>query len=226
MTLSDLAFILGAYLLGSVPHLYQLGLLCGKRLSGDLHHELWRQCGRLIWVLAVFLEVARGVLTILIGRWLHLDIAVIVAGGLAVVAGQMWPIFHHFDGEKGNSIGAAVAVTLTPLPFLVALVPMLTGLLIRTIPRFLNKEQTMSEKMRFGGPPSNSFPLGMALGFAVLPLAAWALGWSAPVVQGYTALFVLIMIRRATAGLSADIKQRKNLFRVIFNRLLYDRADI
>ena len=226
MTLSDLAFILGAYLLGSVPHLYLLGLLYGKRLSGDLHHELWRQCGRLIWVLAVFLELARGVLTILIGRWLHLDIAVIVAGGLAVVAGQMWPIFRHFDGEKGNSIGAAVAVTLTPLPFLVALVPMFTGLLIRTIPRFLNKEQTMSEKMRFGGPPSNSFPLGMALGFAVLPLAAWALGWSAPVVQGYTALFVLIMIRRATAGLSADIKQRKNLFRVIFNRLLYDRADI
>jgi len=225
MTLSDLAFILGAYLLGSVPHLYLLGLLCGKRLSGDLHHELWRQCGRAVWFLAVFLEVARGVLTILVGRWLHLDIAVIVAGGLAVVAGQMWPIFHHFDGEKGNSIGAAVAVTLTPLPFLVALVPMLTGLLIRTIPRFLNKEQTMSQKLRFGGPPSNSFPLGMALGFAVLPLAAWALGWSAPVIQGYTALFVLIMIRRATAGLSADIKQRKNLFSVIFNRLLYDRAD-
>ena len=226
MTWSDLGFILGAYLLGSVPHLYLLGLLCGKRLSGDLHHELWRQCGRLISVLAVFLEVARGVLTILIGRWLHLDIAVIAAGGLAVVVGQMWPIFRHFDGEKGNSIGAAVAVTLTPLPFLVALVPMLTGLLIRTIPRFLNKEQTMSQKLRFGGPPSNSFPLGMAVGFAVLPLAAWALGWSVSVVQGYTALFALIMIRRATAGLSADIKQRKNLFCVIFNRLLYDRADI
>jgi hypothetical protein len=65
----------------------------------------------------------------------------------------------------------------------------------------------------------------MAVGFAVLPLAAWALGWSASVVLSYTALFVLIMIRRATAGLSADIKKRKNLFSVIFNRLLYDRAD-
>ena len=226
MTLSDLAFILGAYLLGSVPHLYLLGLLCGKRLSGDLHHELWRQCGRLIWVLAVLLEVARGVLTILIGRWLHLDIAVVVAGGLAVVVGQMWPIFHHFDGEKGNSIGAAVAVTLTPLPFLVALVPMLTGLLIRTIPRFLNKEQTMSEKLRFGGPPSNSFPLGMILGFAVLPLAAWALGESTAVVLAYGVLFTLILLRRATAGLSEDIDKGKKLLPVIFTRLLYDRADL
>jgi len=225
MTLSDLAFILGAYLLGSVPHLYLLGLLCGKRLSGDLHHELWRQCGRAVWFLAVFLEVARGVLTILVGRWLHLDIAVIVAGGLAVVAGQMWPIFHHFDGEKGNSIGAAVAVTLTPLPFLVALVPMLTGLLIRTIPRFLNKEQTMSEKLRFGGPPSLSFPLGMGIGFAVLPLASWLMGQPLVVNVGYVVLFLLIMLRRVTAGLKADIAAHKKMTSVIVNRLLYDRAD-
>lgn len=225
MTLSDLAFILGAYLLGSVPHLYLLGMLYGKRLTGDLHHELWRQCGRAVWFLAVFLEVARGVLTILIGRWLHLDIAVIAAGGLAVVVGQMWPVFRRFDGEKGNSIGAAVAVTLTPLPFLVALVPMLTGLLIRTIPRFLNKEQTMSEKLRFGGPPSNSFPLGMILGFAVLPLAAWALGESAAVILAYVLLCVLILLRRVTAGLSADIEARKKLGGVLLNRFLYDRAD-
>ncbi|RJO60742.1 MAG: hypothetical protein C4542_08330 [Dehalococcoidia bacterium] len=226
MTLSDLAFILGAYLVGSVPHLYLLGLLYGKRLSGDLHHELWRQCGRAVWFLAVFLELARGVLTILIGRWLHLDIAVIVAGGLAVVAGQMWPIFHHFDGEKGNSVGVAMALALTPLPLLIALIPMLGGFLIRTIPRFLNKEQTMSEKLRFGGPPSNSFPLGMILGFAVLPLAAWLLGESLAVVLAYALLFALILLRRATAGLSEDIDKGKKLLPVIVTRLLYDRADL
>jgi len=226
MTWLDMIFIFGAYLLGSVPHLHLLGLACGKRLSGDLHHELWRQCGRLVWVLAVFLELARGVLTILIGRWLHLNIAAIVAGGVAVVVGQMWPSFRRFDGEKGNSIGAAVAVTLTPLPFLVALVPMLTGLLIRTIPRFLNKGQSMSEKLRFGGPPSLSFPLGMGIGFAVLPLASWWLGQPLTVNVGYAVLFLLIMLRRTTAGLKADIAAHKKLLPVIVNRLLYDRAEI
>jgi hypothetical protein len=33
------------------------------------------------------------------------------------------------------------------------------------------------------------------------------------------------MLRRATAGLSADIEQHKKLAPVLRNRLLYDRAD-
>ncbi|MGA3093844.1 MAG: glycerol-3-phosphate acyltransferase [Dehalococcoidales bacterium] len=225
MTWSDLGFILGSYLLGSIPQLYLLGLLKGKRLSGDLHHELWRQCGRSFGVIGFLSEMVKGALPVLIGRALHLDIAVIAVAGVAGVCGQMWPLFYHFDGEKGNSVGAAMALALTPLPLLIALIPMLGGFLIRTIPRFMQRGQSVNEKFKLGGPPSNSFPLGMAVGFAVLPLAAWALGWSASVVLSYTALFVLIMIRRATAGLSADIKKRKNLFSVIFNRLLYDRAD-
>ncbi len=225
MTWSDLGFILGSYLLGSIPQLYLLGLLRGKRLSGDLHHELWRQCGRSFGVIGFLSEMVKGALPVLIGKVLHLDIAVIAAAGVAGVCGQMWPLFYHFDGEKGNSVGAAMALALTPLPLLIALIPMLGGFFIRTIPRFMKRGQSVNEKFKLGGPPSNSFPLGMALGFAVLPLAAWALGWSASVVLSYTALFVLIMLRRATAGLSADIKKRKNLFSVIFNRLLYDRAD-
>jgi len=123
-------------------------------------------------------------------------------------------------------VGAAMALALSPLPFLIALIPMAGGFLIRTLPRFLKRGQSVNEKFKLGGPPSNSFPLGMAVGFAVLPLATWIIGESVSVVLAYTVLFILIMIRRATAGLSADIKQRKKLFPVLLARLLYDRADI
>jgi glycerol-3-phosphate acyltransferase PlsY len=226
MMLSDLAFILGAYLLGSIPQLYLLGLTCGKRLSGDLHHELWRQCGRPFGIIGFLSELVKGALPVLIGKAIHLDIAVIATAGVACVAGQMWPVFYHFDGEKGNSVGAAMSLALTPLPFLIALIPMLGGFLIRTLPRFLKRGQSVNEKFKLGGPPSNSSPLGMAIGFAVLPLAAWIFGESVSVVLAYTVLFILIMIRRATAGLSLEQKKSKNLFSALLNRLLYDRVDI
>jgi glycerol-3-phosphate acyltransferase PlsY len=226
MTLSDLAFILGAYLLGSFPQLYLLGMIKGKRLSGDLHHELWRQCGRLFGVIGFLSEMVKGPLPVLIGRALDLDIAVIAFAGVAGVVGQMWPVFYHFDGEKGNSVGVAMALVLTPIPLLIALIPMAGGFFIRTIPRFMKHGQSVNEKFKLGGPPSNSFPLGMILGFAVLPLAAWALGESLAVVLAYALLFALILLRRATAGLSADIDKGKKLLPVIFARLLYDRADL
>ena len=225
MTLPDLAFILGAYLLGSIPQLYLLGLLRGKRLSGDLHHELWRQCGRLFGSIGFLSELVKGALPVLVGRAIHLDIAVIAVAGVAGVCGQMWPLFYRFDGEKGNSVGAAMALALTPLPLLIALIPMAGGFLIRTLPRFLKRGQSINDKLKLGGPPSNSFPLGMAAGFAVLPPAAWILGESGAIVLGYTALFLLIMLRRATAGLSSDIKKRQALLGVLINRLLYDRAE-
>jgi glycerol-3-phosphate acyltransferase PlsY len=225
MTLSDLAFILGAYLLGSIPQLYLLGLLKGKRLSGDLHHELWRQCGRAFGVIGFLSELVKGALPILIGKALHLNIAVIAIAGVAGVCGQMWPLFYHFNGEKGNSVGVAMALALTPLSLLIALIPMLGGFLIRTLPRFMKRGQSVNEKLKLGGPPSNSFPLGMALGFAVLPLAAWLLAESAAVVIAYGVLFALILFRRATAGLSSDIAGGKKLLPVILARLLYDRAD-
>ena len=223
----NLGFIIGSYLLGSLPHLYLLGLLRGRHLSGgDLHMELWRRGGRLLGSIGFLLELAKVIIPIVTGRSRGLETSIIVLGGLAAVAGQMWPIFFHFDGEKGNSIGIAMAATMTPSPFFIAFIFMATGFLIRTIPRFVKEGQSVNEKLKLGRHPSLSFPLGMATGFAVLPLANWGLGGPVTITLGYTALFGLIMLRRATAGLSLDLKAGKKLTTVIINRLLYDRAEI
>jgi acyl phosphate:glycerol-3-phosphate acyltransferase len=223
--LREILFVFVCYLVGAFPHLYLLGRLKGLRLSGDLHMALWREGGRPLGTIGFLLELVKGISVVLIGRALSFDIGVVALGGLAVVLGQMWPVFYHFDGEKGNSIGAAMSLTLTPVSFLIAFVFMLTGYLIRTVPRFLVKGVSVNEKMKLGGPPSNSFPLGNAVCFLVLPIAAWLLGEPPVVVGVYILLFFFIMLRRATAGITADIKARKNLRNVIVNRLLFDRAD-
>ena len=221
----EIIWVIVCYLVGAFPHLYLLGRLKGLRLSGDLHMALWREGGRPLGTLGFLLELAKGISMVLIGKALHFEIGIVALGGLAVVLGQMWPVFYHFDGEKGNSVGAAVAVTLTPVPFLIAFVFMLTGYLIRTVPRFLVKGVSVNEKMKLGGPPSNSFPLGNAVCFLVLPIAAWLLGEPPAVVVVYGLLFFFIMLRRVTAGITVDVKAGKDLKKVIVNRLLYDRAD-
>jgi glycerol-3-phosphate acyltransferase PlsY len=221
---SDLAFVLAAYLVGAIPHLYILGRLKGIDLTGDLHMALWRRGGRPLGTLGFILELVKGVTPILAGRALGMDIAVIAAGGVAAVCGQMWPAFYRFDGEKGNSIGAAMALTLTPGAFGLAAIFMAGGYLIRTVPRFLEKGKSLDEKFKLGGPPSLSFPLGMGLGFLSLPFFAWWLGEPMSVVAAYGALFLLIMVRRATAGIGEDIRGGKKMDRVVLNRLLFDRA--
>jgi glycerol-3-phosphate acyltransferase PlsY len=189
-----------------------------------MHQQLYWQCGARVGLTGIFLDVAKGIVAVLAGRALQVDTAALAAGAVAVVAGQMWPVFSRFQGEKGNSTALGVAVTLTPLPFLVAAIPMLTGALLRTIPH-LRQKKAMEEKLRFKGPPSLSLPLGMAVGFGVLPIAAWWLGEPRAVVLGYAALFFLIMLRRATADAAAPLV-RTTPVKGLVNRLLYDRSEI
>ena len=135
---NDIALVLGAYLLGSVPHLAALAKLRRLNLDGDLHINLWLRGGRLLGSTGILIDLAKGALPVLIGKSLGFDLLVVTLAGLAVVSGQMWPIFSRFDGEKGNSTGLAMAGALAPTPFLIALVPIIIGVAVRTLPRLLD----------------------------------------------------------------------------------------
>lgn len=222
----DILFIITSYLIGALPHLYILGRLRGLYLEGDLHMELWSRGGRLLGTIGFLGDLAKGIAVVLIGKSLDLDIATIAVGGLAVVSGQMWPVFYRFDGEKGNSVAVAMAATLTPQPFWIAFIPMAIGYFIRTVPRMLKSGQSVNEKLKLGGPPSLSFPLGMFIGFLVLPITSWWLDEPSVVTICYFMLFVLIVIRRVTADLGDDLGKGKDLKRIIINRILYDRSEI
>lgn len=224
----ELVLILGSYLLGSLPFMFIMGRLKGVDLREyeDMHIALWRNVGRMQGFLGVILDFAKGVIVVLAARTVGFEPGWAAFAGVAVVAGQMWPVFMKFDGEKGNSTGLAMSATLATEAALIAMVMMAAGFLIRTIPRLRQPNQSTNERLKFGGPPSNSLPVGMAVGFAVLPLAAWVMGQPWEVIIAFVGLFVLIMVRRATAGISEDLRQPSGKRSMLLNRLLYDRREL
>jgi len=179
---ADVAIIIGAYLFGSLPHLHFLARLRGIDLNGDFHQDLWYRGGKIIGVVGVAGEFVKGVVPVLVARALDFDIAVVALAGLAAVCGQMWPVFTRFDGEKGNSIALAMAITLIPVPALIAMVPVITAIIIRTTPRIMARLKTTGDTAIIGGHYSRILPLGMLACFLVLPFAAWGFGETPSVV--------------------------------------------
>jgi glycerol-3-phosphate acyltransferase PlsY len=223
---NEAVLIVGSYLLGSVPFMYMMGRLKGVDLREyeDSHITLWREVGRVQGFLGVILDFTKGFSVVLIARAVGFAPGWVAFAGVAAVGGQMWPVFMKFDGEKGNSIGLAMSGALATKAMLFGLIPITTGFLVRTIPRFRHKEQTMDEKLKFGGPPSNSLPLGMGIGFAVMPLAAWGLGHRWEIIVALAGVFGIIIVRRTTAGILEDWRETSDKRRMLLNRILYDRA--
>ena len=223
------ALVVGFYILGSFPLLYLLGRLHGVDLRqyDDMHIALWRHVGRVEGFIGVVFDFAKGVIAVLIARdALGFEPGWVAVAGVVTVMGQMWPVFLKFDGERGNSTGLAMSGALATYAMLIALVPVVIGAAVRTIPRLRQRNQNLNEKLKFGGPPSLALPLGMAVAFAVMPLAAWVVGQPREVIFAFVALFVLIILRRLTGGLSEDLRKPSWKSSMLINRLLFDRGEI
>jgi glycerol-3-phosphate acyltransferase PlsY len=228
----DCVFILVSYLLGSFPY---MALLCRAKgfdfsREADLHLSMLRKVGFPEAVSGIVVDVLKGIVPILVGFYLDFSPAIIVAGGVAAVIGQMWPVFNRFDGEKGNTIGFGVVVAVSAVYnaaviLLTGAVIVLIGFSIRTIPRYMKSGQTTKERFKFGGPPSNSLPIAMLIAFAAMPLVSWLINVPLHVLILLIIVFLLIVLRRLTAGLYADIKNhRTGIARILIMRFLLDRS--
>ena len=222
--LTDIALIIVFYLLGAFPHLYLMCKLHKLSTSGDLHMNLWQGAGPFWGISGVMIDVLKGVATILICYAIGLDLWVTVACGLAAVVGQMWPVFSRFDGEKGNTVGLGMAVTLAYTATFIAIIPALVGLISKLVKALKLKGQTTRTRFTKGAGTSNTLPIGVAIAFFILPFAAWFLGEPVEIVVGFIILFVIIMIRRLTQGITEDIKAKRKLGEVLLNRFLFDRG--
>jgi len=227
--LGNILWIIGAYLYGAVPVVYLIGRLRGVDLSQeeDMHISLWRKVGRVEGFFGILWDVVKGAIAVLIvDRGLHLEDWVVAGVGVAVIVGEMWPVFLKFRGEKANTTGMGMAGALVyrAIPFILA--PIVVGVLIRTVPRFFRRGQSMDERMELGGPPSLSLPLGMLFGFALFPVGCWYwdVGWER--IAAGIALFGLIVTKRLTYGLTDDIKKEGLKPDTLVNRLLFDRSHI
>jgi len=219
------ALVFGGYLLGALPFTAALAAASDIDVAAepDLHIALWHRCGWFRPAVAVVVEIAKGAFPVLIGFGFGLPVAVVALSGTAAVAGQMWPLVHG-HGEKGNSVAVGVLGTLllvyrTYWP-LTAFALFAAGAASRYF--------TLSADNRASGggdhPLARGLPVGMLLGFAAAPLICRLTSASPGVTLGLLLVFVLIAVRRMTAGLMADLAVGARMGPVLLRRLLFDES--
>jgi len=210
----DLPLAVLSYLIGSTSFPWLIARWHGVDLRGAGARKLGgsdlvRVVGVRWGITGGLLDAAKGALVVLIAAALGLPVETRVLCALAAVAGQMWPIFHGLDGGRGNATGWGALVALDILAALIAAIPLAAALALR-----------FSVRPR----PRRLVPLASLLTFLVWPAVIWEVFGVTPLVTGGIAMFLLILIRRLTAGLGADIATGTPLRRVLLDRALFDRT--
>jgi glycerol-3-phosphate acyltransferase PlsY len=113
--------ILIGYLLGSIPS----GLLVGYlflhrdiRKSGSGRTgatNVLRTAGKRAAALVLVIDVLKGTIPALLGRFVFHDDGVAAAGAAAAIAGHIWPVFAGFRGGRGVATSFGGLLGLTPL---------------------------------------------------------------------------------------------------------------
>jgi glycerol-3-phosphate acyltransferase PlsY len=122
--MSEIALIVVAYLLGSVPTGYLLGSLAGidvrKAGSGNVGAtNVARVLGKGRGALTLAVDVGKGWLALFLARHFELSLVGQVLVGTAVFLGHLYPIFLGFRGGKGVATALGVFLALAPAPTLV-----------------------------------------------------------------------------------------------------------
>jgi len=131
--------------------------------------------------------------------------------GLAAIAGQMWPVFHQFDGGRANATAWGFQLAADWIGFLIAWIPVVAAAALRITVR---------------PRPKRLLPLANLLSYAVFPAVIWEQEGVTPTVLAGLAALALVIARRLTAGLREDLATGAPAARVIANRALFDRSEL
>jgi glycerol-3-phosphate acyltransferase PlsY len=216
MTVVDPIAVLLSYLAGSISFPFWVARLRGvdlqavgsRKLGGA---NLWKSVGRGEAVVGGLLDAAKGFAAVLIARALGLPLETQLACGIAAVVGQMWPVFHGFDGGRANSAGWGFALAVDPVAFVVMMLPMVAAIAMRAAVR---------------PRPGRVVPIAALLSFAVFPAVIWEQDGTTPAVVAGVVLLALIVVRRVTAGIGEDLATGAPALRVLVNRALFDRSEL
>jgi acyl phosphate:glycerol-3-phosphate acyltransferase len=208
--------VLLAYLAGSVSFPYwiargrgvDLRAVGSRKLGGS---NLWKSVGPGEAIVGGLLDAAKGFVAVIVARAVGLPLEVQLACGIAAIVGQMWPVFHGFDGGRANSAGWGFALAADPVAFAIMMLPVLAAIAMR-----------LAVRPR----PSRVLPLASLLSFAVFPAVIWEQEGTIPVVQAGLVVLALILVRRITAGLGQDLATGAPPARVLANRALFDRTEL
>jgi glycerol-3-phosphate acyltransferase PlsY len=136
MSIAAIAWLAGAYLLGSVP----FGLLFARLLadvdvrsvgSGNIGAtNVLRAAGRSAAVLTLIADCLKGLVPVLIAPYLASDASLPVLTGIAAVAGHNFPVYLGFKGGKGVATSFGVVLAVSPWIGLVCLLAWLGSALL------------------------------------------------------------------------------------------------
>ncbi len=179
-----------------------------RKLGGG---NLMKSVGVLPGIAGGLLDAAKGFAAVLVARALGLPLETQLACGLAANVGQMWPVFHRFDGGRANATGWGFALAADPVAALIMGIPLAAAFVL-----------TFAVRPR----PTRLFPLASLLSFAVFPAVIWEQEGATPTVVAGLVLLGLIVFRRLSAGLREDLATGAPTLQILANRALYDRSEL
>jgi glycerol-3-phosphate acyltransferase PlsY len=193
-----------------VARLYGVDLASAgsRKLGGS---NLVKTVGVMPGVIAGTLDGAKGFAAILVAQAFGLSLEAQLACGVAALVGQMWPVFHHFDGGRANATGWGFAIAADP-----------AAAFIMGIPLYASVAASAVVQPR----PTRLVPVASLLSFGVFPAVIWEQDGTTPTVVAGLVVLALIVLRRLTAGLREDVATGAPLPRILANRALFDRSEL
>ena len=179
-----------------------------RKLGGS---NLAKSIGLLPGTVGGLLDALKGFAAVVVARAIGLPLEAQLLCGVVAVIGQMWPVFHGFDGGRANATGWGFALATEP-----------SAAFIMGMPLYL----ALATKPFVRPTPSRLMPLASLLSFAVFPAVIWEVEGTTPAVVAGVVVLALILLRRVTAGLGQDLATGAPFGRVIANRALFDRSEL
>lgn len=215
LMLINIVLIAGSYLFGTLPFAVAMTRASGLDPSqeADLHIALWHKVGKMRALLAALVDFMKGIIPVLVAFGLNLSPAVVAFCGVAATAGQMWPPLRRSHGEKGNTTGGGAMITLL-------LVYQAYFVLLALIPAIVAAVLALTVESGH----SRAMPVGNLIAFAMVPLLSWCSGQPGGIIVGSLVLLAILIVRRLTAGLKADLKAGGRVASVLANRFIFDQA--
>jgi glycerol-3-phosphate acyltransferase PlsY len=182
--MTEIALIVGAYLLGSMPFGYWVvRALKGADIrtvgSGNIGaSNVWRTYGKAYGVPIVVLDTAKGFVPALVGTLVAGELVGVLAGGAAML-GHWRPLFLGF--QRGGKTVATAGGTFFGVAPLVGLVGLVVWIAVFVVTRYASVASITSALL--------------------LPLVAVALGEPWPVIAfASVAAVVVVVLHRANIG--------------------------
>jgi glycerol-3-phosphate acyltransferase PlsY len=128
VTIPPAILVIVAYLLGSISFAV---LLVRAKTGRDIRAEgsgnagatnVLRSHGKRLALLVALLDVAKGIVPVLLMRLVTSDPRWAAAAGFAAILGHVFPVFYGFRGGKGVATAVGAFLALSPLALLVTLV--------------------------------------------------------------------------------------------------------